>query len=297
MTYCLGIKVKQGLVALSDTRITSGSESTTSKKISTHTIGQNRMFIMTSGLRSIRDKAVIYFEEIIEEQGINFTKMHEAVNAFGGALRRVSNEDRMAITQSGLFFNLNSIVGGKLKDDKEHKLFLLYPEGNWIEISEATPFCIIGNSGFGTPILRRALNTESDLRFALKTGLLSFDSTRVSANDVGYPIDVVVFNKDTNQFIEQRFGINDLTHVTGQWADALKSGIDSLPENWMDGLVAPVNQQNPWVMNQQQQQQQQFNQPFNNQQQPMQQPLQQPNNPSPNPQQPQRPFKTNNFLL
>ena len=266
MTYCLGIKVKQGLVALADTRIPSGNESTTSKKISTHSFGDNRMFIMTSGLRSIRDKAVIYFEEIVEEQSNGFTKMHEAVNAFGGALRRVSNEDREAITKAGLFFNLNTIVGGKLKDDKEHKLFLLYPEGNWIEIGEATPFCIIGNAGFGTPILKRTINAQSDLRFALKSGLLSFDSTRVSANDVGYPIDIVVFNKDTNQFMEKRFEYNDLSHVTGQWSDALSAGISTLPENWMNDLVETNFSQNINQNNFSQQQQNNFNtQPNNNQ--------------------------------
>ena len=256
MTYCLGIKVKQGLEALADTRITSGSESTTSKKISTHSFGDNRMFIMTSGLRSIRDKAVTYFEEVIDEQSQGFTKMHQAVNAFGSALRRVSDEDRDAIVRSGLYFNLNSIVGGKLQDDKEHKLFLLYPEGNWIEIGDATPFCIIGNSGFGTPILRRAIKADSELRFALKTGLLSFDSTRVSANDVGYPIDIVVFDKESNQFMQKRFDYNDLSHVAGHWAEALSTGISSLPENWMNGLVEPSSANSFWPQNNMNQQQQ-----------------------------------------
>lgn len=263
MTYCLGIKVKQGLIALADTRITSGNESTTSKKITTHSFGQNKMFIMTSGLRSIRDKAVTYFEEIIEEHSQDFTKMHHAVNAFGGALRRVSEEDRDAITKSGLFFNLNSIVGGKLKDDKEHKLFLLYPEGNWIEIGEATPFCIIGNSGFGTPILRRAVKSHVDLRFALKTALLSFDSTRVSANDVGYPIDIVVYDKETEQFKERRFGLNDLSHVTDQWANTLSNGIGSLPDGWINNVVEPkYNDNQLWDTEQPQQQQFQKQQQF-----------------------------------
>ena len=119
MTYCLGIKVKQGLIAISDTLITSGNETTTSKKITTHSIGENNIFIMTSGLRSIRDKAVTYFEEILEAEKFEFTKMHQAVTSFGQSLRRVAEEDKKAIEGSGLFFNLNSIVGGKLEGDKE----------------------------------------------------------------------------------------------------------------------------------------------------------------------------------
>ena len=189
MTYCLGIKLKKGLVALADTRITSGNETTTSKKISTHILPNGHFFIMTSGLRSIRDKAVTYLEDLIESESFSYTKMYQAVNAFGELLRRVSDEDRASLQKSGLFFNLNAIVGGKLKDDKDHKLFLIYPEGNWIEIGEATPYCIIGNSGYGTPILKRALSVDSDIDYAVNAAFLSFDSTRVCASDVGFPMD------------------------------------------------------------------------------------------------------------
>jgi len=33
MTYCLGIKVKEGLVAISDTRISAGTSTTVKKKV------------------------------------------------------------------------------------------------------------------------------------------------------------------------------------------------------------------------------------------------------------------------
>lgn len=236
MTYCLGIKVKEGLVALSDTRITSGNVTSNSKKISTHQIGDNCLFIMTSGLRSIRDKAVTYFEEVLDGDSFQFTRMYQAVNAFGQCLRRVAEEDKTAIQSSGLFFNLNSIVGGQLEGDKEHKLYLLYPEGNWIEIGKATPFTIIGNSGYGTPILRRAINYESDMMFALKTAFLSFDSTRVSANDVGYPLDIVLYKNNSFDFIEYRYEYEELAPISSKWANILTSGIDSLPVSWMDAM-------------------------------------------------------------
>ena len=133
-------------------------------------------------------------------------------------------------------FNLFTIVGGQLEHDKEHKLYLLYPEGNWIEIGEATPFTIIGNSGYGTPILRRAINYNSDIRFCIKTGFLSFDSTRVSANDVGFPIDIVVYNKDTFEFSEHRYDYNDMASISTGWAELLKTNIDTLPETWIDSI-------------------------------------------------------------
>jgi len=235
MTYCLGIKVKEGLVAIADTRISSGTETTTAKKVSIHSNDHGTVFLMTSGLRSIRDKAVTYFEEILETEGQEYKKMYNVVNAFGRQLRRVAQEDKVALSESGLSFNLFTIVGGKLAQDKEHKLYLLYPEGNWIEIGEATPFTIIGNSGYGKPVLNRTLDYESSIRFALKTGFLSFDSTRVSANDVGYPIDVVIY-KNTGEMIEKRFEEEDLKNISQFWGERLSTIINEVPEDWIDDI-------------------------------------------------------------
>lgn len=237
MTYCLGLKVREGLLAIADTRITSGTETTSAKKISVHESGDNKIFLMTSGLRSIRDKAVTYFDELINQPDWESDKMYKAVNAFGNQLRRVKTEDAAWLNESGLVFNLYAIVGGQLVNDDEPKLFLLYPEGNWIEIGDATPFTIIGNSGYGKPILNRTINVNSSLRAALKTGLLSFDSTRVSANDVGYPIDVVVLKNDSNHFIQKRLYQSDVSKISDFWAEKLKEVITNIPGDWLDDLV------------------------------------------------------------
>lgn len=236
MTYCLGIRVKQGLVALADTRITMGTETTTAKKISLHTTEHGTVFLMTSGLRSIRDKAVIYFEEVLKKEGSNYDQMHNVANAFGAQLRKVAKEDKEALSQSGLNFNLFTIVGGRLSEDSEPKLFLLYPEGNWIEIGTAAPFTIIGNSGYGKPILNRTLKYDSTLRFALKTGFLSFDSTRVSANDVGFPIDVVILKAETGEIIEKRFEEAELKDISRLWGQKLSDIIKEIPEEWIDQI-------------------------------------------------------------
>lgn len=234
MTYCLGIKVKKGLVAMADTRITSGTESTTAKKISMHYTDHGCIFLMTSGLRSIRDKAVTYFEEVLEDEGQSYDRMYKVVNEFGSQLRKVALEDKESLSASGLSFNLFTIVGGRLLNDKEHKLFLLYPEGNWIEIGEATPFTIIGNSGYGKPILNRTIDFDSSLRFALKTGFLSFDSTRVSANDVDFPLDIVVFDTESGEIIERRFEEEDMEDISKIWGEELSKVIKNIPESWID---------------------------------------------------------------
>lgn len=233
MTYCLGIKLKDGLVGISDTRISAGTNVTTRKKVSVHEDGTNSLFIMTSGLRSVRDKAITYFQELIAD-GIHYSKLFEAVNAFGEQIKRVAKEDEAELKAAGYKFNLNAIVGGQLKDDHEHKLFLLYSEGNWVEMAMGSQYAIIGNSGQGKAILNRVLNENTTIRQALKAGFLSFDSTRVSSNDVDFPIDVVIYQKDSSDIIENRYHYDELKGISDAWAEKLLDALDGIPEEWMD---------------------------------------------------------------
>ena len=236
MTYCLGIKLKEGIVALSDTRITSGNETSTAEKYKVFKQGKQNLFLMTSGLRSVRDKALTYFSEVLNEKLSDFEKLYQAVNAFGEQIKRVAREDKKALTDSGLQFNINTIVGGQLSNDKEHKLYLIYPEGNWIEIGNGYPFTIIGNSGYGTPVLRRTINYNSSIKFALKTGFLSFDSTRVSANDVDYPIDVIIYKRDSNEIKVKRFHEPELTSISKLWGEKLTKSVSEVPDDWIDEI-------------------------------------------------------------
>ncbi|MEP6610320.1 MAG: peptidase [Mucilaginibacter sp.] len=239
MTYCLGIKVKQGLVAIADTRITSGTETSIKKKITIEQKDKFSLFIMTSGLRSVRDKALVYFNELLETTEYN--KLYKAVNAFGEQVKRVASEDKAALEKAGFKFDLNTIIGGQLKDDDEHKLFLLYPEGNWVELGQGAPYVIIGNSGHGKAILNRILNEDSSLKLSLKTGFLSFDSTRVSANNVDFPIDVALYKKDSFHIIEKRYEKKDLEYISTQWAEELKTALENISEGWMDEAFSQLD--------------------------------------------------------
>ena len=237
MTYCLGIKLKSGIVGISDTRITSGPETTKAKKVFRVNKKKHSFFIMTSGLRSVRDKSLTYFKEIIEANDESFNKLYKVVNAFSDQIKRAANEDKNSLKEAGLSFNLFSIIGGQLQDDDEHKIYLLYPEGNWIEVTEGSPFVIIGNSGYGKPILDRAITYESTIKFALKAGFLSFDATRISANDVDYPIDVITYEKDSFLIVEKRYEENELKKISQIWDSILSNAIKNLPEDWIDKLL------------------------------------------------------------
>ncbi len=236
MTYCLGIRLKAGLVALCDTRITSGNETTIAKKYKIYQNGTQSIFLMTSGLRSVRDKTLTYFSEVLNEKLDEYEKLYQVVNVLGDQIKRVAAEDKKMLAEGGMDFNINAIVGGQLSGDTEHKLYLVYPQGNWIQIGKGTPFTIIGNSGYGTPVLRRTVDFDSSIRFALKTGFLSFDSTRVSANDVGFPLDVMVYLKDSHEIKIKRFYEKDLHAISNLWGEKLTQAVSEVPENWMDSI-------------------------------------------------------------
>lgn len=232
MTFCVGIKVKEGLVAIADTRITSGTTISVKKKISVEQSAHRSLFIMTSGLRSVRDKVMYYFNDLEQDES-QYNKLYKVVNTFGDLVKKVAEEDRASLEKSGLRFNLNTIIGGQLKDDTEHKLFLIYSEGNWVELDQESSYVIIGNSGHGKTILNRVLKPSTTLKQALKAAFLSFDSTRLSANDVDFPIDVAVYENNSFSILEHRFEKQDLETISSFWEAEVMAAIDRIPEEWI----------------------------------------------------------------
>ncbi|MBP6386063.1 MAG: peptidase [Pseudarcicella sp.] len=236
MTYCLGMKLNGGLVAIADTRITAGSDVYTNKKISVHEVNGASMFIMTAGLRSIRDKSITYFKHLINDEGATFDHMHQAASTFGEMIKKVASEDKRALKDEGYDFNLHTIIGGQMPKDTEHKLYLIFPESNWIEINEELMFQIIGNSNFGKPIIHRTLSYDLSLKQALKIGLLSFDATRVSANDVSFPIDVIVYEKNSFKMKVHRLTAQELDDPLKEWSVLVKNAIGKVNEDWMKNM-------------------------------------------------------------
>ena len=104
MTFCIAIKVEEGLVGIADTRVTSGVECITAKKVTVFEHDRHSLFLMTSGLRSARDKALTYFNEVLEEQDQSFDKLYKAVTAFGAQVKRVMAEDKEALDRERFEF-------------------------------------------------------------------------------------------------------------------------------------------------------------------------------------------------
>ena len=237
MTFCLGIRVKDGLVAFADTRVTTGAECITAKKIKIYGDEDWSLFVMTSGLRSVRDKVITYFDESMCELEQPYDRTFKMVNLFANQVRRVWHEDREALVESGFRFNIHALIGGQMPGDDSHQLYLAYPEGNWVEIGEGTPYHIIGSSGYGKPVLDRTLQYDDSMRFAAKVGALAFDSTRISAADVDYPLDVAMYARDSYRVVSQRYDKSDLLDMSTWWQENLRSSVRSLSIDGFDTLL------------------------------------------------------------
>jgi putative proteasome-type protease len=191
---------------------------------------------MTSGLRSVRDKSLTYFDEAMEKHGRGFDRLFKALNCYAAQVRRVAEEDGKALEEAGLHFNIHVLMGGQFSGDKEHKLYLLYPQGNWVEVGEGTPYQIIGAAAYGKPVLDRTLKHGDSIPFALKVGSLAFDSTRISAADVDFPVDVVMYRKGSFRMVEKRFSKQDMQENADWWQSRLRDSVNQLSPAWYDGL-------------------------------------------------------------
>jgi putative proteasome-type protease len=238
MTFCLGMRVREGLVGIADTRVTSGSECITARKVSTYQGDGWSMFMMTAGLRSVRDKALTYFDEVMSETDHSPpNRLFKLANIFAEQVRRVADEDRRFLEQSDLKFNIHTLFGGQLFDDPEPHLYVIYPEGNWVEIGEGTPYHIVGATGYGKPVLDRTLKFDDPLQFALKVGTLAFDSTRISAADVDFPIDIVIYVRNSFRMIAHRFEKGDLFKNSDVWQERLRKSVRELSLDWAQPLL------------------------------------------------------------
>src|SRR3546814_16539398 len=115
--------------------------------------------------------------------------MLDAVSAYCHCLRAVAKEDREQLERSNLAFDLHTLIAGAQPEDADLGIFLVYPEGNWIEVDRRTPHLSIGDAAYGRPIPARALSFYTSVTTALKLAYLSFDPSSSSSADVGFPVD------------------------------------------------------------------------------------------------------------
>lgn len=242
MTFCVGIHVEEGIVALSDTQIIRGGQVAKKAKLSTLDSGGHETVVMTSGLRSVRDKVVARLEDRLGERPEPHQRLHELATSFGEQLRDVRAEDEGSLIEGGLTFNTHAILGGRLRGDGQPELIMVYPEGNWVAATPDAPSHIIGRTYYGKPILDRLLRFDTPLHTAVSLAYLAFDATRESVNDVDFPIDVAILAHDESRFVRRRYTTDELAPVHAWWHQQLRAALDGLPTAWAADLFQPTEE-------------------------------------------------------
>jgi putative proteasome-type protease len=240
MTFCLGITVEQGLIAIADTRLVAGNECLVARKTATYQGPGFAFFVMNSGLRSLRDKVLLSFEEAFAKETMTRERLYKVVNLYAQQVRRIAEEDTEALKRAELRFNIFSLIGGQMAGDSFHRLFMVYPEGNWVEIGPDTPYQIIGASGFGKPILERSLTRSDSMLYAFKVGLLAFDATRLCAADVDFPMDVILYSQGSFTLIERRYERDDLSKISNWWQERMRRSVHDLPSEWVEAAFSKL---------------------------------------------------------
>lgn len=239
MTYCVGMVLQRGLVFMSDTRTNAGVDniSTFRKMFSWETPGERVLTLMTAG-NLATTQAVI---SLLDER----SKAHDerepsllAVPSMFQAARLVADTLRDVIARHGDegqraegAFNATIILGGQIAGGPP-RLFLIYPEGNFIEAGTDTPFFQIGETKYGRPILVRAYYPDMSFAEAIKLLLVSFDSTLKANLSVGAPFDAQLYETDSfSRGTSLRIEADDpyFQSISTGWGEALKAALDSLP--------------------------------------------------------------------
>ena len=245
MTYCVGMMLDAGLVLMSDTRTNAGVDkiSVFRKMFSWHVPDERSIVMMTAGNLATTQSVISQLEErgkvpddrhptILEAQ-----TMFQVATEVGRMLRRVVEqpgefpEPGDGPQAEGARFTASIILAGQIKG-MEPRLFLIYPEGNFIEASFDSPFFQIGETKYGRPILLRGYDRAMPFEDAVKLLMVSFDSTLAANLSVGLPFDLMVLARDRMEPIHQRRIVADDPYfrtISRGWGDALRRAFQSLP--------------------------------------------------------------------
>lgn len=201
MTYCLAIKVDDGLVFAGDTRTSAGVDDvrTYNKLHVTEEVGERVFVILSAGnlattqwiLNAVR-RDLANPDAAVSLRSVRH--MFEAAEYVGSLSVRAQKESSFG-QYANVDFRTTLILGGQILGE-EPSLYMIYPEGNCISVSPETPYLQIGESKYGKPILDRIIKPHISLEEASRCALVSLDSTMKSNLTVGPPLDLAILPRD-----------------------------------------------------------------------------------------------------
>lgn len=237
MTYCVAMRLAEGLVFASDSRTNAGFDqiSTFRKMHVFEKPGERELVLLSAGNLATSQSVISLLERragTSEHNVLSADSMFETAEIVGQTMREVIRRDNPDGKLNHVDFSCSLILGGQIRGE-EHRLFNIYPEGNFIEATEQTPFFQIGESKYGKPILDRVIHYKTPLNRAYQCALISFDSTMKSNLSVGMPIDIAIYQRDA------------LTPCLTERVEENSHYFHELRSQWHEGIQVLFNQLEP----------------------------------------------------
>ena len=240
MTYCVGMRLNKGLVFMSDTRTNAGVDDISQvRKMRSWTVpGERVITLMSAGNLATTQAVVSLLDERAKAAServhtvLQTPSMYQTACLVGSTVKEVITGSAPEGQRAESYFNASFILGGQIRGG-EPRLFMIYPEGNFIEAGEDNPFFQIGESKYGRPMIVRSYDPAMSFEDAVKLLCVSFDSTIRANAGVDLPIDLKVHERDDFTSVrERRFERNDpyFESVADGWAEALGIALAELPD-------------------------------------------------------------------
>ncbi len=236
MTYCVGVKLEEGLILASDSRTHAGVDNYAKfcKMTVFERVGDRVLVLLSSGGLAATQAVINVLRQRAAAEPPHIWSvgsMFDVANLVSDAMRAIERRDGPFLEASDLKFNASFILGGQIAGE-DMRLFRLYAEGNFIEAGTDTPFLQTGEAKYGKPILDLAVTSNATLEDATKCVLVSFDSTMISNLSVGMPIDLLCYARDSLQVtMRRRFEEGDdyFDALTQQWLAGTRRVFHELP--------------------------------------------------------------------
>lgn len=183
MTYCVGLKLEDGLVFASDSRTHAGVDNYAKfcKMTVFERVGDRVIVMLSSGGLAGTQAVISVLRQRIESSVENLytaPTLFEVAIQVADAMRSIDRRDtpHMAASQP---FNASFILGGQISG-RPMQLFRLYAEGNFIEAGVDTPYFQTGETKYGKPVIDRVITRSTLLADAVKcvTGVVRFDAAQ-----------------------------------------------------------------------------------------------------------------------
>lgn len=238
MTYCLGIITRFGLVLAADSRTNAGVDytSTYRKLFEFSKPGDRVILLCTSGNLSITQGVVRSLRrDLSTEEAPNLhtlSSLYDVVRYIGDTMRSIQERDRPWLEKDNIDAGCNFLVGGQIAGETP-ELYLIYPQGNFIQATEETPFLQIGETKYGKPILDRTITFDTSLSAVAKCALLSIDSTMKSNISVGPPIAITLYKADTFEVrhrLQLSLGDPYLAKIRKLWEASVRRAFEEMPD-------------------------------------------------------------------